>query len=510
MNAVITSPHYLATKVGTQVLLQGGNVFDASVAVALAVGVLQPYHSGLGGGGTALIRTAKGDFAVIQSRGTAHHQAGLRRPFHPTSNKELRGMIVPGLLAGLLKLHTRFGSLDWSILCEGALQLAKTGFPADSQFIRITLSHVIANPQDFPISLSKPIKMGAAVLQPKLACTLFRIIQDPLEFYRGSSAKMICDFVKEKTALDYIQDFSEYQPVESSPLAMTYRGWNLLFPGLPHIGAVQVMLALLILETFELNRIPCMSTQYYHLLAEAIKVSFIERANLHHKDDLPYLLSKEKVKECVAKIRADRAIPFDTLVTPSDLGGGTSHITIGDENGNIVALTQTIGRHYGCGWIEPESGVILNDLMGDFSSGEEQGNINGIWNGQYNIVKPGAIPASSQSPIIAISPRQEQVIAVGGAGGPKIVSAVLQALVNRIDYGYTITKCLKTPRIHTHGSTVLVEPGLSQEIISDLRSNGHPIKVANYLSQVQMISCQQSSLEGSADPRGVGSVDFIK
>ena len=509
ISTVIASPHYLATEVGINTIRQGGNIFDAAVAVALAVSVVQPYHSGLGGGCTVTLRTAEGKYSVIQSRGKSHQKAMLETYLMYPTKQGIHLMIVPGLIAGITMLHSRYGSLDWSLLCESAIQLALLGFTADPQMSRITIPRNLINIHDFPISLQPPIRFGERISQPHLAATLAEISKDPNTLYQGRIGKTICDFVRTQVGLDYCEDFAEFRVFEHIPLTTTYRGWKMVFPALPHIGAIQVMLVLHILEKIDFSGIPFMSLQYYHILAEAIKLSFVERAKLQSEQNALNLLSLQKAEECWNNIRADQVVPFNRQIFPSDQDGGTSHISLADNNGNMIALTQTIGRNYGCGWIEPKSGIILNDLIGDFSMSAQKANPNGIWNGSFNTLRPSATPASSQSPMIAISPDNKQILALGAAGGPKIVSAVAQALVNRIDYRLDIAECMCAPRIHTHGTNLFMEDGIPKKVVIQLAEIGHRIKRVDFLSQVQIVCLHENILDGAADPRGVGSVNFI-
>jgi len=220
--AAIATPHDLATQIGIHVIQQGGNAFDAVVAVSLAVGVVQPYYSGLGGGGTRIFHTATGEWRWIQARGTAPNQistelvAQAQKP-SPTKCRRYSAclVIVPGLLAGLWTLHSRYGRLPWQTVCQDAQDLAQVGFQADTMMARYTTRSKLCNVDDYPLALHPPVIAGRRICQTRLAATLLHIAEEPSALYQGTLAEQICAYVERAGSIDCRPDFDAYRVHDS-------------------------------------------------------------------------------------------------------------------------------------------------------------------------------------------------------------------------------------------------------------------------------------------------------
>ena len=531
VGGVVATPHYLATQIGMDVLQMGGNAFDAAVAVSLAIGVTQPYHSGIGGGCSCTFLTADGEHGHIQGRGPA--PAKLDRALFlddsgmPDYDRVKAGglaIVIPALVAGMQRLHEQFGRLDWAPLCLASVPVARDGFPADFMFAKVSqtensIDKLSRFAQNTPMATS--VTEGQHFAQPNLAKTLQTLAADPRALYSGDLAKTIVDHVQQVGGVLSEHDMASYVPPQTALHEGTYRGWRILGPSVPLIGAVQTLLALQILDHFELGRLVHGSPQHLHLVAEAIKSTYIARAELASEDEIPSLATPQMAADLAARIKMESTLDFPQLEAAGDEGAGsvveampndaescTSHFCIADGDGNIVSQTQTVRNHFGSGVVEPTSGILLNDTVGDFSMRPGEVTTQGIrYNGSYNLVAAGAEPASSQSPMIAIHAESGDMIAAGAAGGPMIVSATVQALVNMIDFGMSARESNHAVRIHCHGPTLVLEPTLARShVATELAALGHSLETRESIAVMQAIRRAGNVWDGAADPRAPGAV----
>lgn len=528
---VVAAPHYLAAEVGAEILNEGGNAFDAAVAVALAIGVTQPYHSGIGGGCSCTYVTADGRSAHVQARGPAPRRLtrdlfldGAGKPDYELVKAGGLAIVVPTLIAGMASLHERFGLLPWSRVCLAAQPLAGNGFTADFMMARVThmdgtIDKLSRFGQDSPFA--DPIVEGQALVQPRLAETMAMLADEPRAIYEGALARTIAQHVQGIGGVLGEDDLARYVPRETMLVEGSYRGWRILVPTSPLIGAVQTLLALQILDQFELGQYEAGSAEARHLVAEALKSTYIARAGLTDESEIARLATREMAADLAGRIEMGRALDFPLLqaggdeqaaggvaAAPNDAESCTSHFCIADRLGNVVSQTQTVRSYFGSGVVEPTSGIVLNDTVSDFSLRPGEVTTQGIrYNGHYNLVAAGAEPASSQSPILALHPQTGEVIAAGAAGGPMIVSATVQALVNQIDFGMTAQEASDAARVHCHGPKLVVEPALlGTPVVDQLAAWGHEIAERESIAVMQTIRLTGDGWSGAADRRAPGGV----
>jgi len=515
LSGIVAAPHHLAASVGADVLRHGGNAFDAAVAVSLAIGITQPYHSGIGGGCNITFLTAKGEAAHINARGPAPQQLTrelfLGADGTPTYDLVKAGglaVTVPSLIAGLTTLHQGRGNLPWAKVCEAIVPLAADGFTADFRLASVyerseTRDKVARYAQESVFAT--PVHEGQKITQAQLAKTLNVLAQDPRSLYEGDIAKKLVTAVQRNGGVLSLDDLSQYRPEVTTLREGSYRGWQVLAPGLPTIGSLQTLLALRVLDRLSLD-LALNSVRHQHLVAEVVKATYVERAKAESDDAVSALIDDIIVKRLAASIDLEQAreVSFQDNQTDESC---TSHFCVADAEGNVVSQTQTIRSHFGSGIVDPETGVVLNDSVGDFSLQPGEVTTQGIrYAGNYNLLTPGAEPASSQSPLIAVHPSGD-VIAVGAAGGPRIVSAALHALVNQVAFGLSPQIAVALPRAHSHGSATYVE---SEDAVADrLRALGHKVKTFAPAGITQTIRRRDGRWEGGADPRGPGGVAVV-
>lgn len=516
---IVAAPHYLASQAGATILQQGGNAVDAAVAVSLAIGVVQPYHSGIGGGCTITYRLADGETqGAIDARGPAPQQLTRALFFDEHDDPDYERVqtgalasVLPSMVGGLHALHAAHGRLSWEQICAPPQLLARDGFVADFMLANVyrhvhTRRKLEAHGGDSP--LARPVREGELVIQPELANTLAALAEEPRSIYEGAVAQQLVTHMQRIGGVWQAEDLANYQPEQLVLRECVYRGWRVVAPGLPTIGAQQVLLILQMLEQFDLPALVPGSVEHLHLVAEALRVAYAARAALSSNAEGERIADPANATKLAALIRTDRALDFNDVLPANDAGSCTSHFCVADADGNVVSQTQTVRSHFGSGVIDPASGIVFNDSAGDFSLRPGDVTTQGIqYNGTYNLLEPGAQPASSQSPVIAWNPQTGEMLAAGAAGGPKIVSATVQALINCIDFGMDARRSAGAPRVHCHGPVTSVEAG--GRVAAELAARGHQVERVSQSGIMQMIRCVDGAWDGAADPRGPGGVASV-
>jgi gamma-glutamyltranspeptidase/glutathione hydrolase len=528
---MVASVHPLATDAGVAALARGGNAVDAAIATALTLGVVDQHNSGLGGGCFILIRRADGKLVAIDGRETAPAQATrdiyLRggKPQPELSQSGPLAAATPGALAAYDLALRENGRLKLGDVILPAAEIAERGFPLDkpnaSALARLAAKLREVNGNGVPLLKpdGQPYGEGEIIKQPDLAATYRAIAKGgPDWFYRGSFAAAAGTWMAEHGGILTADDFRSYRPVVREPLVTTYRGRTIVgFPP-PSSGGVHVAQILNILEQFDLREIHSRDpSEYHHLLAEAMKRAFADRA--YWLGDPAFarvprgLIDGEYARSLAAKIDLTKATEVAGYSTPTDADERvfekhTTHIAAADAAGNWVAITQTINTSYGSKVIVPGTGVVLNNEMDDFAIAPGTPNAFGLVGAEANAVAPGKRPLSSMSPTIVLEDGQP-VLTVGAAGGPTIINQVVQALVRRLDLGLPLDEALARPRIHHQWSPDLlrVEARLDQAVQKGLTDRGHKLTptTAN-LGVTQAIEFDRTSglFRGQADPRVPG------
>ena len=528
--AMIASVHPLATDAGLAVLAQGGNAVDAAVAVGLTLGVVDARNSGLGGGCFILIRRADGRLVAIDGRETAparatrdmYFQKGQLQP--EWSQTGPLAVATPGALAAYALAVKEHGRRPLADLVRPAAELAARGFPLDRPNAAAlaqaaqTLVRVCGPSVSLLKADGSPYAAGEILKQPDLARTYHGIADGGVDyFYRGPFAAAVGKWMAEHGGLLTADDFAAYQPVLREPLVTTYRGRTIVgFPP-PSSGGVHVAQILNILEAFDVAAIHGRSPgEYQHLLAEAMKLAFADRAHWLGDPDfvrVPLgLVDKAYARELAARIDLARATPLAGHGTPPEADARvfqkhTTHIAAADAEGNWVAITQTVNTSYGAKVIVPGTGVVLNNEMDDFSIAPGQPNAFGLVGAEANAVAPRKRPLSSMSPTIVLEEGQP-VLTLGAAGGPTIITQVLQGLVRRLDLGWPLAEAVGQPRIHHQWSpdAVRIESQLAPELQQALTERGHKLTKVGSMGVTQAILLDRASgrFLGVHDPRVPG------
>lgn len=528
----VASDSAAASAAGVAILRAGGNAVDAACAAALALGVVDPFASGLGGGGFALVYLAKtGKVVALDFRETAPmaiaSRAGETSPWTPQTGLSVG---VPGEPSGLDELVRRFGALPFSRCVTPALRLAR-GFlvsPWLAKQIRdeierhpTTASDLIAKIFSVKAEVAAKIRAGDRVLRPDLAKTLERLRREGARaFYRGDIARAI---VAETTAAGGVlslEDLARYTPVERTPLETRFLGRRVVTMPPPSAGGVIIVEALGILSnriaTLQHDRVQT-SPAYFHLVAEALKHGFADRARYLGDPGfvhvpLEHLLDPAYHRELSMRIRSDHVLAHDAYGTPSTSparparDGGTAHISVVDREGNAVALTTTINLEFGARIVAGGTGIVLNDQMDDFTPAGDRPDVFSLQGSDANRAAPGKRPVSSMSPTIVLGDSGVELVA-GAAGGPRIVSATLQILLDVLVFGLDARQAVEAPRIHHQWEPdeLFYESGLPAEVARSLDKIGHTTKPRLDIGKANVILRSEAGLDAAADPRSGGA-----
>ena len=526
-NGIVATVHPTATQAALDVLKSGGNAVDAAVAAALTLGVVDTDNSGIGGGCFMLIRRADGSFVALDGRETAPESAtrdmfirdGKADPELSQTGPLASG--VPGALAVYEYAVRNFGKKQLKDLISPAADGAERGFVLDASYAS-RLKSVSSEMARFESSRAvffregKPLGSGEILRQPDLAKTYRAIAEHGSDwFYRGPFAEATEKWMKQNGGLLTAADFQRYRIQLREPLLSTYRGFMVIgFPP-PSSGGVHIAQMLNILERFDLKRMD--EATRLHVIAETMKLAFADRAHWLGDPDFAKvprgLLDKDYASGLAANINTGRVTRVASHGSPpnweSDLfKKHTTHFSVADAQGNWVACTATINTSFGSKVVIPGTGVVLNNQMDDFSAQPGVKNFFGLIGGEANAVGPGKRPLSSMSPTIVLKDFKP-FIALGAAGGPKIISQVLLELVEMLDLGRSPAEAIARPRIHHQWipDELIVEQNLPAGLQEALSQKGHKIKAQSGMgvSQIIALTSDASGFVGAADPRAGGS-----
>lgn len=528
-NGMVSSAHPLATDAGLNVLKSGGNAIDAAVAVGFTLGVVDSHNSGIGGGCFMLIRLANGKFVAIDGREMAPSAATrdmfLRDGKGETELSQTGPLAsgVPGEVAAFDYAVKKHGKRKLKELILPAAQIAEDGFVVSAGYVN-RIQSVAGDLAKFEAAAAiflpdgKAPKAGDLFKQTDLAKTYRAIAKDGSAwFYRGAFAKATEKWMKANGGIMTAADFKKYHVVLREPVRTTYHGREIVSFAPPSSGGVHVVQMLNILENFPMQMFD--EPNRWHLIAETMKLAFADRA--HWLGDPDYakvprgLVSKEYAATLAKKIDSQRASEVKQHGLPPgwerDLfEKHTTHWSVADAEGNWVACTATINTSYGSKVVIPGTGVVLNNEMDDFSVQPGVPNAFGLVGAEANAVAPGKRPLSSMSPTIVLQDGKP-IIAIGAAGGPKIISAVLVQLVAMLDLGMTPAEAMALPRIHQQWSPdeLMVEKAMPDEVTAALEKRGHKVRELNSLSVAHTVarSADGKSFVGAADPRAGGKAE---
>ena len=508
---------------------RGGNAIDGAVSAALTLGVVDGHNSGIGGGCFLLIRLADGSIVAIDGRETAPGKAQrdmFVRGGKADPNLSQTGALasgVPGALAAYDYALRRYGRIALQNHLLEAARLAEAGFKLDASYAH-RLAETARELKQFDEgrrillqSDGSPYREGQLLKQPDLANTYRQIAERGIDwFYRGAFARQTDQWMSRNGGLLNTADFAGYQAKPRDAVTNIYRGYLIIgFPP-PSSGGVHVAQILNILEHFDLQKMGPNSADLVHVVTEAMKIAFADRAFWLGDADFVAvprgLVSKEYAARLAARIRMDRAIQVDSHDSPQDAAGNifgkhTTHFCTADGEGNWVACTATINTSFGSKVVIPGTGVILNNQMDDFAIQPGVANFFGLVGAEANSVGPGKRPLSSMSPTIVLK-EGKPLFSVGAAGGPTIISQTVLAVINFIDFGMPLDRALAQPRFHHQWlpDELKIERKIGNEVLAELRRRGHRVVPVNVFGAAQAISFDPAkrSFSGLADPRLAG------
>ena len=538
-HGMVVSAHHLASKAGVDVLRRGGNAVDAAIATAYALAVAFPEAGNLGGGGFMLIRMADGRESFIDFRETAPAAAtrtmyldAAGTPVPLLSTRGYLSVAVPGTVAGLELARERFGTRPRTELVSPAIALAAQGFvldQGDAEFLAEGAEDFRKDAAASSIFLRKgtPYATGERLVQKDLARMLRVVAKSGTKgFYRGEPARLVVAGSRHGGGILTLQDFASYKAVERQPLECDYRGNHIISAPPPSSGGVVVCETLNLLSGWPASAPDFHSAQSVHYLTESLRRAFHDR-NLQLGDpdfvhaDVQRLISPAYADSMRSGIDADKATPSSSLpgVPPSTEGRSTTHLSVVDAAGNAVSLTYTLNDWFGARVMAAGTGILLNDEMDDFSAKPGAPNMYGLVEGENNAIAPGKRPLSSMAPTI-VTRDGRLLLVVGTPGGSHIPTAVLQTMINLIDYRMTLTEAVNAPRVHAQWmpDKLFYEPdALNADTRALLVAKGHHLEEMEYWNHVAAILVGgpaigrpphgRDRLYGAIDPRlAVGSV----
>jgi len=522
--AAIASQHELASQAGMEILKQGGNAFDAAVAVSAALAVVEPSSSGLGGGGFWLLHRESDGFATMVDAREVAPKAATRDMFLDEKGNVVPGRStatalaagIPGEAAGWAHLAKTYGRLPLKTSLQPAIRLAREGFPLNTRLrggieAKRNLFQAGAAAKIFLVKGEVPA-VGTIIKQPELAQVLTTLAeQGPDGFYKGAVAKRMVDGVRKLGGIWSLQDFADYRVAERKPLYGEYRGAKIISAPPPSSGGIAIIDALNILAGFDLGTVD--SATRKHLIVEAMRRAHRDRAEFLGDPDFVKIPTERLTHAYYAdgqraSIRMDRATPSDMLpnIEAPAPGPQTSHFSIIDAEGNRVAGTQSINFFFGSGLMVPGTGVMLNNEMDDFSAKPGVPNGFRLVGADANAIAPGKRPLSSMTPTFVEKP--DGLMIVGSPGGSVIMTVVLLSTLDWMD-GVPPEEFVKKGRYHHQymPDTITFEPGaLTEEEQQALQKLGHSLRESRMPGNAQIVTWDYKTGEVKAvsDPRGVG------
>lgn len=499
-NGMAVSDHRDASEAASQVLREGGNAVDAAVTLSLTLGVVCPHYTGVGGGGFALVwLPGMPEPRLLDYRETAPSKAHPDM-FGDDELASIRGgsaVGVPGCVAGLSWLLKEFGTISWERALAPGIELARRGVETYPNLRRVVLGrqeHLSCFPAISRLFLGEngrgPMP-GQRIVMNDLADTYERMAKHgPREFYEGETARRLIQGIQRNGGVMTEADIASYTPLERSPLKGSYKGREVWTVGPPSGGGIQLLQMLHLMEPFGLGPDDFGSGLAYHLQAEAMRLSFADRSiwvadPAFFKVPVEQMLDASRLDQLHAMIRRDQAMelveppPLNAAVPtgvnlPGD--GGTAAFVTADSSGGFVAVTESVNLWFGSMLIPDGTGVVLNDVMDDFSRNPGTPDAFGLVSSRINQVEPGKRPASSSSPALFFR-EGRPVAALASAGGPRIATTVFQMALNLYDHELNIRQALDAPRVHHQWlpEEIAVERNISRDVRESLIERGHKV-----------------------------------
>ena len=529
-NGMVVSEERVATLVGLSILSQGGNAVDAAVAMGFALAVTYPKAGNLGGGGFMLVHLGKtGRTVAIDYREKAPLKATRdmfldekREVDIERARRSVYSSGVPGTVAGLSLALEKYGTMPLEKVIAPAIRLAEEGFAVSPQ-LRESLHKAKERMKKSAESMDiffrnngEPPREGEILRQKNLAWSLRQISRNGSRaFYRGAIAKKITAYMKREGGLITGRDLESYEAVVREPVMGDYRGYKIYSMPPPSSGGVLLIEMLNILERYPLQQYGHNSARYVTVLSETMKLAYADRSeHIGDPDFSPVpteqLISKQYAKRLANRINPGKATPSRYVKPGSPIPAGgtnTTHFTVADRFGNVVSNTYTLNFSYGSGLAVPGTGILLNNEMDDFSAKPGTPNAYGLTGGEKNSIAPGKRMLSSMTPTIVLKD-EELFLATGSPGGSRIITSVLQVILNMIDHKMTLQEATSVPRIHHQWlpDTLYVEKETGEGLVAALRKKGYEVKRTGPIGSTQSVARVRGFFRGAADPRHPGGL----
>jgi gamma-glutamyltranspeptidase/glutathione hydrolase len=529
-HGMVVAQEKISARIGADILKQGGNAVDAAVATGFAMAVTYPRAGNIGGGGFMVIHLReRGEDIAIDYRETAPGATTPEiflgpdgKPDNAKSRDSALSIGVPGTVAGLALALEKYGSGKFTLaqLLQPAIMLARDGFVL-SDDMADTLPAISRRLARWPASakiFSHPdgtsLRQDDTLVQADLAATLTAIAeQGPRGFYQGPVAEKLATAVREAGGIMTSDDLKSYQPIIREPVRGTYRGYDIVSMPLPSSGGTVLLETLNILEGFPLGEMKQGSAASLHLLIEAMKRAYADRAR--YLGDPAFvnapttaLMAKDYAAKQRASIDLDRATPASDVlaIKPPREGSNTTHFSVVDSLGNAVSNTYTLNFPYGVGLVADGTGVLLNNELDDFTAAPGASNAFGLVGYEANLPGPGKRPLSSMSPTIVLKDGKP-ILVTGSPGGSRIISTVLQVIVDVLDYHMDVAAAVAAPRLHHQWmpDEVRIERGFPDDVLAALKAKGHQIVEPMGQTSANSIAINESGLLGAPDPRTRGA-----
>src|SRR6202163_77362 len=529
-HGMVVAQEKIAARLGADVLRRGGNAVDAAVATGFAMAVTYPRAGNIGGGGFMVIHSADRHADVaIAYRETAPAAITTDiflgadgKPDIAKSRDSALGIGVPGTVAGLTLALERYGSGKFTLadLLKPAIDLARDGFVVtdDSADTMPDWHRRLARWPATAKIFSRPdgtsLREGDTLVQAALATTLQAIAaQGARGFYQGAVAEKLAAGIRDAGGIMTTEDLKSYQAIVRAPVRGSYRGYDIVSMPQPSSGGVVLLEALNILEGFPMGDMKQGSAPSLHVMIEAMKRGYADRARYlgdpaFINAPIATLISKDYAGRQRASIDLDRATPWtDALsATPPREGSNTTHFSVVDGSGNAVSNTYTLNFSYGVGLVAEGTGVLLNNELDDFTAAPGASNAFGLVGFEANLPGPGKRPLSSMAPTIVLKDGKP-VLVTGSPGGSRIISTVLQVIVDVLDFGMDVAAAVAAPRLHHQWlpDEVRIERGFTDETLAALSAKGHRLVESSGYSSANSIAATANGWLGAPDPRTRGA-----
>ena len=522
-SGMVVSQHYLATEVGKTILDQGGNAIDASVAVAFALAVVLPRAGNIGGGGFLVLHNAEENknYALDyreMAPAAADRDMYLNEDGSVNKSTSRLGYLaggIPGTVAGMWEAHQKFGSMPWKDLLKPAIQLAKEGFKV-SAFMADSINRAHSTMNDYPSTVEIffpefPLKPNHNLVQKDLAATLNRIAQNGKDgFYKGKTAKMFAAAMKKNNGLITEDDLKNYKAVWREPLVGNYKDFKIVTMPPPSSGGVHLIQMLNVLSNFDLKKLGHNSRDYTLLLTEVMKYAYADRSKYLGDSDFYEVPVSELIDQAYAASIAN-SITIGKTTSSDEISPGamlppegmeTTHFSISDKFGNTVSNTYTINSSYGAKVVVEGLGFLLNNEMDDFAAAPGIPNQFGLLGGEANKIEPYKRPLSSMTPSIVFFQDKPYLI-TGSPGGSRIITTVLQMILNVIEFDMEVSDATVQPRIHHQWKPDVLglEKGFNSSVIELLMQSPQKVYLHSPGTSLESIVLKNSYHYGFGDTR---------